>query len=289
MSENHAGFLAIAMWSVANLLITFTGDTPSFLLGFLVMVPGGLLLLFADLRQGQKLRHIYKQPLPVYVITLGGIGGYIMLHYLAFKMASPFEVNVLDYTWPLFLIIFSVFMHKISLSPFHVAGLLMGFCGTVFLFLHGIKGFNPEEGLGYILSLTGAALFGLYSALTKKHSLPPGFIGLVFILVGSFSLLLHLGFEDRFWPSTLPVWAAISGLAIIRIAYALWDYAMTGEDTAMLASLSYLLPLTSTLLFIVFDRVPLTPWTGLGGILIIAGCLTVNYTKLRSILNWGRA
>lgn len=288
MSENHAGFLAIAMWSVANLLITFTGDTPSFLLGFLVMVPGGLLMLAANLIQGQKLKTICKQPFAFYAITFCGIGGYTLLNYTAFKIASPFEVNMLNYTWPLFLILFSIFLYKIYLSPLHIAGLFLGFGGTIFLFLLGLDSFLPEDRTGYILSLASAAIFGLYSAITRKYDLPSGLIGFICILIGLFSLGLHLGFEEKFWPSTPIIWFAISVLAITRVSYALWDYAMTGEDTTMLASLSYLLPLTSTLLFIAFGRVPLTPWTGLGGILIIAGCLTVNYTKLRSILNQDR-
>lgn len=284
MSGNLAGIIAIAMWTIANLLITFTGNVPPFLLGFLVMFPGGLIILSWDLTHGHSLKSICNQPLSTYAVTFCGIGGYILLHYIAFKIASPFEVNVIDFTWPLFLVIFATLIFKEVLNPNRLIGLMMGFIGVVLLLSDRIQGFQTEEWLGYGLALTGAMLFGLYGALTRKSHFKHGFIGIVFILIGLFSALIHIGFEVTIWPENLIVWAVIATLAFIRIAYVLWDYGMTHGDTVMLASLSYLLPLFSTLAFISAGHIPLTPLTGFAGLLIVGGCLSVNYSKLQGLL-----
>lgn len=285
MNGNRAGVLAILMWSVANLLITSTGAVPAFLLGALVMIPGGFLLLLWDIGRGTKIEDIYRQSIFTYVVTFGGIGGYILLHYVAFKIASPFEVNVLDYTWPLFLVLFSTLIYKETLDVGHLMGLALGFAGMVLLFYHGMSGFRAQEWLGYSFSLTGALLFGLYSALTRKARIPGGFIGLILMMTGLLAVELHGMFEETIWPEHLIIWFAIAGLAVIRIAYGLWDYAMSHGDAVMLASLSYLLPLFSTFWFIVFGRMPLSLLTSVGGMFIITGCLAVNYPKFRRVLS----
>ena len=84
ISGNWAGIIAIIMWSFANFIITLTQGIPSFLLGFFVMFFGGIILLSYEIKKGRKLQEIYRQSPFAYAITLFGIGGYILLHYLAF-------------------------------------------------------------------------------------------------------------------------------------------------------------------------------------------------------------
>lgn len=69
-------------------------------------------------------------------------------------------------------------------------------------------------------------------------------------------------------------------LGLTRISYSFWDYAMKKGDVMLLTSLSYFLPLASTLLLILFGFIPDRPIIAFGAILIIAGCLLVNVDKL---------
>ncbi|MCB9982831.1 MAG: DMT family transporter [Rhodospirillales bacterium] len=287
MSGNLAGIIAIIMWSVANLLVTYTGSVPAFFLGFLVMVPGGAALLGWDICKGQKLKAICHQSAFTYAITLCGIGGYILLQYIAFKIASPFEINVINYTWPLFLSLFAVLIYKDGLTANRIIGLTLGFIGMVLIFSDRMEGFQVQEWLGYSLSLIGAMLFGLYSALTRKTHLPSGFIGLVFMIAGMFSLGLHMMFETTIWPHNIMIWLSVIGLGIVRIAYVLWDFAMTKGDTVMLASLAYMLPFFSAMLFIVAGHMPLSTQTAVAGAMIITGCLTTNLAKTALLYNKG--
>lgn len=67
MNGNSAGILAIAMWSVANLLVTFTGAVPAFQLGAMVMVPSGIIISLIQVLKGARVKNSLQQPLYAYL------------------------------------------------------------------------------------------------------------------------------------------------------------------------------------------------------------------------------
>ena len=75
-----------------------------------------------------------KQPLVAWVVGVGGLFGYHALYFLALRFAPPAEAGLLNYLWPLLIVLFSSLLPGERLAPHHIIGALLGLAGTVLLF-----------------------------------------------------------------------------------------------------------------------------------------------------------
>ena len=99
------------------------------------------------------------------MVGVGGLFGYHALYFLALRFAPPAEAGLLNYLWPLLIVLFSSLLPGERLAPHHVIGALLGLAGTVLLFAgNSSGGFAPgqlpglDRGLRRRLRLGG--LFG---------------------------------------------------------------------------------------------------------------------------------
>ena len=75
-----------------------------------------------------------RQPLVAWVVGVGGLFGYHALYFLALRFAPPAEAGLLNYLWPLLIVLFSSLLPGERLAPHHIIGALLGLAGTVLLF-----------------------------------------------------------------------------------------------------------------------------------------------------------
>ena len=75
-----------------------------------------------------------KQPLVAWMVGVGGLFGYHALYFLALRFAPPAEAGLLNYLWPLLIVLFSSLLPGERLAPHHIIGALLGLAGTVLLF-----------------------------------------------------------------------------------------------------------------------------------------------------------
>src|SRR6202020_3229515 len=75
-----------------------------------------------------------QQPPLVWAVGVGGLFGYHALYFLALRFAPPAEAGLLNYLWPLLIVLFSSLLPGERLAPHHIAGALLGLCGTGLLF-----------------------------------------------------------------------------------------------------------------------------------------------------------
>lgn len=279
---NLAGFLAIIIFSVGSLVYALSDAIPSFQFLAMVFLVGGLSLMGFQKLRGEDLRSQWKQPLSSYALLLGGIGVYNVLLLLAFRHAPDFEVNILNYLWPILIVVFSAVFNQTKLTLYAVLGVIFGFIGALLLFV-------PEQNMnqfaalqrGHILAIIGAALWALYSVFTVRHKYPAGFLAPIMLICGVFYLGMHLVFEETVMPSALML-GVIVIFGISRFCYALWDYAMQKGDQVLISAAAYFTPLLSTILFIFFGLKPASPYVAIAGVFIICGCLIVNTPKIVS-------
>jgi drug/metabolite transporter (DMT)-like permease len=247
------GGIAILLWSALALFTSETGRVPPFellALSFGVAFLGSAAVLAS--RGMRSLRRL-RQPWRAWLLGFGGIFGYHALYFTALKAAPPAEASLINYLWPLLIVLFSAALPGERLRGCHVAGSLLGLAGTALILFgreRGTGGTAPL--LGYAAALACAFVWSGYSVLNRRFAnVPSDLIGGVCGAVALAGLACHLAFETWVAPDG-GQWAAILALGVgpVGLAFFAWDHATKHGRIALLGTLSYLAPLMSTLLLL---------------------------------------
>jgi len=269
------GFLAILLWSGLALLTALTAGIPPFellALSFGVAFAASLVVLG---RRGAAGFRAWRQPWPVWACGFAGIFFYHALYFFALKAAPPIEASLINYLWPLLIVVFSALVAREALQARQVAGAMLGLAGTAVVLLTreqgGAGGADPLA--GYAAAAAGALVWSLYSVNNRRFKDVPGEVmGGICGLVAAAGLACHLLFETWVMPS-LAGWAAIValGLGPTGLAFFAWDHATKHGRLALLGVLSYFAPLLSTALLILSGQAPARPAVLVSALLIIGG------------------
>ena len=149
------GLTAILMWSLLSVMTVATGKIPAFQLAAMTFAIGGLVGLLTWVGRGDAARSL-RQPLVVWVVGVGGLFGYHALYFLALRFAPPAEAGLLNYMWPLLIVLFSSFLPGERLAVHHIIGAVLGLVGTVLLFAGSTSGFAPGQLPGLIAAFIAA-------------------------------------------------------------------------------------------------------------------------------------
>lgn len=241
------GFAAILMWSLLALLTVASGQVPPFQLAALTFAIGGS--IGAAWVWRAKAWGALRQPPQVWLLGVSGLFGYHALYFVALRLAPPAEAGLLNYFWPLLIVLFSGLLPGEHLRWYSIAGALLGLAGTVILFLG--KGIAPalDYVAGYSAAFCAAFVWAGYSVLSRR------FVGVPTAAVAGFCLatallaaLCHVAFETTVWPQTTGQWLAVAGLGIgpVGIAFYVWDIGVKRGDIRLLGVASYAAPILST-------------------------------------------
>jgi drug/metabolite transporter (DMT)-like permease len=87
-------------------------------------------------------------------VGLWGIFGYHFLYFSAFHYAPPIEVSLMNYLWPLLIVVLSpVFLPEFKIRLQHILGALLGLCGAAVIVTGGEKLiFDLDKLPGYFLA-----------------------------------------------------------------------------------------------------------------------------------------
>src|SRR5919204_1593770 len=136
------GLSAIVMWSLLAVLTVATGKIPAFQLAAMTFAIGAL-VAFASFLFRPIAFAALKQPLVAWVVGVGGLFGYHALYFLALRFAPPAEAGLLNYLWPLLIVLFSSLLPGERLAPHHIIGALLGLAGKGVLFARKARGVAP--------------------------------------------------------------------------------------------------------------------------------------------------
>src|SRR5690349_19270104 len=117
MSPNFYALGAIALWaSLASLGVTLK-HVPPFLLT-------GLALVIGSVPAWPLARH-WKVPGRTLALGIYGLFGYHLLLFIALRVAPPVEANLVNYLWPLLIVVLSpLILPGMRLKGAHVAAAL---------------------------------------------------------------------------------------------------------------------------------------------------------------------
>ena len=248
---------AIALWGTLAALGVALAHVPPFLLTGLALCVGGLLALTLCRFEVSR----WLVPLPTLALGVGGLFGFHFLLFMALRLAPPVQANLINYLWPLFMVLLSPWLLPgMRLQAVHIAAALLGFAGAALVILGDPAGAGQQAGgwsWGYLLALMSALVWAGYSLLTRRvPHFPTAAIGGFALVSGLLSLLCHALLEPAvaLTGRDMLLIGAL-GLGPMGAAFFLWDMALKRGDTRQIGILSYLTPLASTgMLVLVGDR-----------------------------------
>lgn len=258
------------MWSSLALLTDRVSHLPP-------LMSVGLVLTICGLVGAVRIRQWKVSPL-TWLVGIGGIFGYHSLLFTAFANAPAVEANMIQYLWPLFIVLFTpIFIPDNSLNRFHILGAIMGLSGAILVITGGNFSLQLDYLYGYSCAFGAAVIWACYSLLTKRLPLfSTAAVGGFCLVSGILSLLLQFSIQGTFPPLTNQDWTNILllGIGPMGLAFYTWDAAMKKGDSRTIGSMAYMTPLLSTLLLVLVNDSPFTYSHGLAIILVSGGAIT---------------
>jgi drug/metabolite transporter (DMT)-like permease len=274
-----AGCGAIALWGALATLSVLAGSVPPFQMVAMTFTLGAAIGILRARRRGLSWSDLLNWPPRVWLLGVGGLFGYHALYFAALQLAPPAEANLVNYLWPLLIVLLSAPLAGEKLGWPHLAGALLGFAGVALLAVSRGVSFSGAYALGYALALGCAFAWSLYSVLSRRFGeTPTDAIAAFCAAAAVLSLVCHLLFEHTAWPATPTAWLAVLalGLGPTGGAFYLWDHAVKRGDIRALGALSYAAPILSTALLIVCGLATPTSALLLAALLVTAGAVLAS-------------
>ncbi len=242
-----AGGGAIVLWAFLGRLSRAAAAIPPLQLtamSFCVAAVLGLGVLTARGRLGD----LRQAPL-AWVHGVGGLFGFHALYFTALALAPAAEANLINYSWPLLIVLLSAALLGLRLTAAHIVGTVLGAAGCALLLSGGARltaGALP----GYLAAVASAITWALYSVLSRRFAGVPTGAGAGFCAA---SAILAAASHFAFEPTVIPPnqgWIAVLALGAGPVggAFFLWDIGMKRGDPRLLGTLAYATPVASTLL-----------------------------------------
>jgi drug/metabolite transporter (DMT)-like permease len=277
MPSTFYALLAIALWATLASLGTALSHLPPFLLTGLALIVGSVPSWPLVLRD----RSAWRVPLRTLALGVYGLFGFHFLLFIALRHAPPVEANLVNYLWPLFMVVLApVLLPGMSLQPLHVVAALLGFAGAAMAILGARGGAASAPGAavaywGFLPALGSAFIWASYSLWTKRvPAFPTSAIGLFGLVSGALSLGCHVLLEPSVALSAKDgLLVALCGLGPLGAAFFVWDMALKRGDARQIGILSYITPLASTALLLVVTGRPPSWSIGLAAALIISAAV----------------
>jgi drug/metabolite transporter (DMT)-like permease len=270
------GLTAIVMWSLLAVMTVATGRIPPFQLAAMTFAVGGLAGCATWLFRPEGARALRQPPL-AWLVGVGGLFGYHALYFIALRHAPPAEAGLLNYFWPLLIVLFSSLLPGERLAPHHLIGATLGLVGTVLLFA-GNTSIQFERGqiLGLAAAFIAAFVWAAYSVLSRRlASVPTDAVAGFCLATAALAAVAHMLVESTVWPDSGAQWLAVAALGIgpVGLAFYVWDIGMKRGDIRVLGAAAYATPLLSTAFLILAGFARPTAALAVAAVLIAGGGL----------------
>ena len=248
-----------------------------------------IMLLIINIINGaikEMKRYRLKDYLKMSGLGFLGLFMYSALYYYGIAVLSSQEACILNYLWPMMIVLFACLLLRETLTVKKAIAMVMSFAGIVVLTLGSGGGSSGNRLFGIIACVAAAVCYGLFSVLNKKHSLNQSVTMMwIWLTVAVCSAVSGLIFE-AWQPITGWQWAGVAWLGIVvnAVAYLLWALALKGaRDSAKIANLAYLVPFLSIVLSALILKEQIACTAAIALVLIIGGILLQSiHIKKRS-------
>jgi len=214
-----------------------------------------------------------------------GIFLYYVFFYGALKYLPAQEASVINYLWPIIVLIFAgiILREKFTLRKF--LGIILSFIGVFIVGTRGnIFSFHFSNLAGILLAVAGAIVYGLFSVLGKKYDYER-FTSMLFYFIFTFIFVsIVISIFSSIPSISISQFLSLLWLGIFpsSLGFTFWFLALKYGDTAEMSNVIYLTPFVSLVYihFLVGEKI--LPSSIIGLILIITGILIQSLRKNES-------
>jgi len=278
------GASAILIWATMALLTALVGPVPPFQLVAMAFAVGAAAGFAVQVVRGRPLLQPLRQPPSVWLLGVAGLFGYHVFYFLALQSAPAVEANLINYLWPLLIIVFAGLLPGEHLGRPQITGAAAGLAGTLLLVTGG-QGLTirADYAAGYLSALACAVTWAAYSVLSRRFGQVPTEAVTGFCLVTAIlAALCHLTFETTVWPQGWGwLYVLAMGIGPLGAAFFVWDVGVKRGDIQTLGALSYATPLLSTGLLILAGRATLSWPVAVACALIVGGAVIAGRGLVR--------
>lgn len=224
------------------------------------------------------------------LLALGawGILGYHALFFFALDRAPIVEANLLNYLWPLLMVVLAPWIAGEVLTGATLTGALVGFGGAALVVTQGRwRAPEAEHALGYVMAAVAALAWSTFS-LGLRRARASGEGHMTAFVVVSLALAVPLALATDGVAALAPpsgralVATAWLGVGPMALAFRCWGRALALGDATRIGALSYLDPLLSTLAVAWWLDRPLSAASWVGMALIVGGAAGPSLLRYRS-------
>jgi drug/metabolite transporter (DMT)-like permease len=278
------GLAAILMWSLLAVMTVATGRIPAFQLAAMTFAVGGFAGCASWLFRPEAVRAL-RQPPAAWLVGVGGLVGYHALYFVALRLAPPAEAGLLNYLWPLLIVLFSSLLPGERLASHHLIGAMLGLAGTVLLVAGNTSiVFERTQIWGLAAAFIAAFVWAAYSVLSRRlASVPTDAVAGFCLATAALAAVAHMLVEPTVWPDSGAQWLAIAalGLGPVGLAFYVWDIGMKRGDIRVLGAAAYATPLLSTAFLILAGLARPTAALAIAAVLIAGGGLIAAKDMIR--------
>ena len=205
-----------------------------------------------------------------------GLFVYSALYYFGLGRLPAGEACILNYLWPVMLVLFSCVILKEKLTVKKAAALLLSFAGAAILSLGGAETGAPGRWPGMAACVGAAACYGLYCVLNKKCDFDQTVMMTAVWLTVALCCFLLGPLTERWVPVRGWQWPGLGWLGVFvnAVAYLTWGVALQrAQGTAAVANLAYAVPFLSLLLSALVLKEKITLAAAAALVLIVGGIL----------------
>jgi drug/metabolite transporter (DMT)-like permease len=244
-----AGLGAVPLWASLALLTTLTTGLPPFQVLACSFAVAGLGGVAWALRPGGDGAAALRMPAGAALLTIGALFGNYALYLVALKNAPVVEANLINYLWPLLIVVLAAWLAHTRVRPRQWLGTALGLAAAVLLVTHGeALALDARYAWGYAAAFGAAFIWALYSVLNRRYAhVPATAIYGACVAVAVLAAITHALFER--WVAPTPgQWAALVaiGAGPTGLSFGLWDRATKHGDLAVLGTVTYATPVLST-------------------------------------------
>jgi drug/metabolite transporter (DMT)-like permease len=258
---------AIALWASLAALGVALAHVPPFLLTGLGLLAGSVIAWPLSGFSLDAWRGLPARTLAVY-----GLFGFHFLLFLALRHANPVAANLVNYLWPLGMVVLAPLLLPAVRWRWGYAGAaLLGFGGAALAIVARGVGEGGGSGLGYLFALGSALVWATYSLLTQRVArFPTAAVGAFAAVSGVLALVCHALFEPAVTLAARDaLLIAALGLGPLGGAFFLWDAALKRGDARRIGLLAFLTPLLSTAVLLATQGEAPQPALGLALAMIV--------------------
>jgi len=259
---------AILLWSTLASFGLSLSHVPPFLLTGCALIVGAL--------PGVWRWRDWRVPPRTLLLGVAGLFGFHFLLFLALRLAPPVEANLVNYLWPLLIVLLTpVLLPGWRLTLRHAGAAVAGLIGAAIAIGAAPAAMTDRALVGFLLAAGSALVWACYSLLVRR--VPPfssWAIGGFALASGVLALVCHALVEPAvsLTPRDAVLLAAL-GLGPMGAAFYLWDVAMKRGDPRVVGVVAYATPLLSTALLLAITGRPPTLSLAAAAALIVGAAI----------------